>query len=217
MNKSNNILFAALLASTLASSNSVYGWLADFDAVEDFVEQQLEDSLQSIKQMHKQFKHRRPIPHYQTISVDSNDKLVTITVHAIEADNIEANLNNENTQLSITTPHKKITIKTYNNVLAIEAKETIEQKTKDDNQNEIMQFVGTTVSHQESLVAGKPLLEKQTIDYNPDTKDLIITIPFQESNKGKIVTINKLPKKETTTTTSIPVSTEKPTEEIVSK
>lgn len=209
MNTSNTILFAALLTSFYTSSNYPSGWF-DFDALEDQIKQQME----SMRHMRKQCMQQPfwPAPSYQHTSMTTSDKNAIITLADIDGDNIEARLNDANNRLTITTPIKKFTIATRGNIIFIEAQEVIHSQR--EKKEGVAQFYGTSIDQTQTSVSGLPLLEKRSIDYNPDTKELIITIPFQEIQHGKIVPINKLkpqaaPKTDAPVTLSQTVPTEK--------
>jgi hypothetical protein len=186
MNNLTKFLFVALLASNLTSSNTAYGWLIDFDAFQEAIDQQ----MQSMKTMHKQFKTQFSTTQYPTISINTNEIAAIITVRNIEFDNLEAQLNDDNNQLSISIPIKKIVISTHHNIIGIEERDIFEQTKSNKDQKETC-YLSSSISHTQTTVPGIPLLEKQSIDYDADKKELIITIPFKQTAKGKPVTINK--------------------------
>ncbi len=47
------------------------------------------------------------------------------------------------------------------------------------------EFFGTSLVRTVQSVNRKLVLEKQTIDYNPTTKELIITIPLEQAQKKR--------------------------------
>ncbi len=197
MNISKIPLFAAALLSISTASSLLYGRFFDMDAFDEQLEKQLEHMEQSIQHMRQHYKKMGAhslvtLPNPHAISLASSDKNVTITIADIELDNVEARLNDTNNQLTITTPTKKFIIATRDTMVAVEAQEMVKQKEKNDTKKGVLHFSGTSVYHAESSVKGKPMLEKQTTDYNPDKKELIITIPFQEVSKGKVIPINTL-------------------------
>lgn len=193
MNTSNNILFAALLTAILSPSSPLHAQFFDLDALEEHFDQQIEHMHQSMQHMRKHYKHDSVALSAQAIALDIKDKNVIITIAHMEMDNVEARLNDANNQLTITTPTKKFVIATRGNSIAIEGQETIHQKSKNDTKDTMTQFSGTSMYRTESYVHGKLSLEKQTTDYNPDKKELMVTIPFEEISKGKVVPINTLP------------------------
>ncbi len=195
----NKILFAALLTSIMTSRS--LSWF-DFDAIE----QHIEENVQAMRQLCKPPTHqtRLPTPHYQNTSLDINttQQQAIVTFYGIDGDSIEARLNDANTQLTITTPVAKLMITARNNIITIEAQEIINNR--EEHKKGIIQCSSTSFYKTRSSVPGKLLLENQTTDYNADTKELIVTIPFISANKGKVVPINKLPSQSSLKTLPIP-------------
>lgn len=207
MNTQNNILFAALLISLYTASNYTSSW-PDFDALE----QQIEQQMKAMRQMHQQCTQPPfwSAPHQQSISLDTTNKNATITLSNIDGENVEARLNDTNNGLSITTPTKKFIISTNGNILAIKAQEVMHSQ-QEKKEGGIAQFHGTSKYQSQCSVHGKLLLEKHTIDYNPDKKELIIVIPFAQVSNGKIVPINKL-KPQSSQPTEVSLTASQPSE-----
>lgn len=214
MNKPHSLLFSALLTSILTASSPLYGRFFDWDAWDEEIEQQLEQMHQSMRHMRKQCKQMSAqtlvtAPASPHISLHTTDKGVTITIGNIEIDNVEARLNDANNQLTITTPSKKFVIATRDTMVAVEAQEIVQQQSKDDAKQSVMHFSGASVYRTQSIVGGNPALEKQSTEYIADKKELVITIPFHQVSKGKVVPINRVSSQETQNTASSDTKSEK--------
>lgn len=198
MNKQQLILYICLLTVNFASANSIHAWFADMKILEEQIDQQMQQMKQSVKEMQKQFKHLVPqsslwiAPSYQNITLNQDKDSIIITISDIETDNLEARLNEAGYKLALTTPTNKITIATRNNIVSIEAQETVQKRyTENEVKKETApHYFGTSITRMERSVRSRPILEKQTIDYNPEKKELVITIPMQPINKGNKVPIN---------------------------
>lgn len=187
-------LLGLLLLSGVILLEARHAHWHDFNEIEDLFENQME-------QMRKNMKSLRKIPKSSApVSFKENDTNVVITILGIDTEELSATLNNTNDQLSIITPENRITISVRDNMIGIETmheKKELKEKTKKDADDETMsaQYIRSAYASISQTVSAPLVLEKQTIDYDQENKELTITIPKQELKKGTAVPINKIGKK----------------------
>lgn len=184
-NKKLPIFFVALLV-TVQATEAKQSWpLIDFDDIEKFIDQQFEQYDQRIRDMNNAKKQptltiaipavtsKATIP-LQPLStlIEETDEYVVISIKEIDSQEIDARLNDENTVLTICTSQEKIEIEVENNYIQIQT-----------HQEQSKSTIGQSVS-------GDPQLGNQTIDYDPTSYLLTITIAKQTSEKqGKPVPV----------------------------
>jgi hypothetical protein len=175
-------LFSSLIVPLFATGRN---W-TDLEKLLDEHFQQMETSFASLSKQFSQFSAQ------DAITVDATEALVTIKMAGIEKDNLEVMLNDNNDQLTITSPTQKVTIIAHPNSIGIAAQATRQEKMKETkDKKEVVPLVSTASVYQSHFtVRGLPLLEKQTVEYNPQTKDLTVKIPLQPARKGKTVPIS---------------------------
>ncbi len=205
MKNTNKLLLGILLASNLASLKAFHlqlNW--NFDELDDYFEQEMEETINHMNQIHKAIhKATRPLHIAQNdpkVVLKDEDRQIVITISDIDTQKLDATVNNASNRLVVTTPSDNIAIGVQSNIVGIEISrqhEAVKKDKKNDNDRETNyeQYVGRSLSRIEQLVDGKPLLDQQTIDYDQDNKQLIITIPKQEVKKDKAVPINRISKK----------------------
>ena len=207
MKKQLTLIIITLFAHSLASANSLHAWFMDMEALENQMQHQVEQMNKSVEEIQKQFSNLVPqsslliAPSYQNISLNQHNDSIIITISDIEADNVEARLNDANNRLTITTPTAVIIVTGRKNIIGIEAQAQVRAQNKEDEEikKESNHYFGTSITRMERSVSSKPLLETQTIDYDSNKKELIITIPLQRINKGKEIPINTIVMQETKT------------------
>lgn len=188
-NKKLLFLFVATVITmpTIQAKRSWHG--IDFDAIEKFFERQFEQFNQQAKAIHRS--RRQPlqavaIPSVTahatiplqtlTTSINETDKNVVVTIHGIDTQELDARIQDENNLLTIHTPQERIEIEIDNEYIHVQTHQ--ERSSQEENH-----FFGASASTTSQPVSGSPKLGNQTIDYDPGTCTLTITLPKQEIAK----------------------------------
>lgn len=197
-NKKQLIFFVALLV-TVQAIQAKQSWpLVDFDEIERFFDRQFEEFNQHIRSRKIQPSLTMVVPAVTsqatipltplTASIQETDEQVVISIKEIDTQDIDARLNDDNTLLVLRTPQDKIEIGVEHNYVQIEIHQ--KQSNSQKQNGSTSQFMGTAISTIGESVSGNPELGNQTIDYDPVSGVLKITIPKQtQERKGKSVPI----------------------------
>lgn len=204
MNKFMQLFVGSLLLGVTTLVNADRSLWSDFEEMEEHLDKQ-------IQEMHKNIKALSKLPKNSlTTSLKEDDKHVIITISGIEAQELNATLNDNNDQLSISTPNNRIIVTVKGNLIGIETSQEVKElkeEKKDDTEKRSSQYVGSSYMSTQQTVGAPLVLEKQTIDYDHDSKELVITIPKGEVQKGKSVPIKKISKQKQEKSTKGIVST----------
>lgn len=188
------LLTLALIAALQGAQT--YPWFDDFDEVEDFFDQQWQRMADMRKEMRKSmrsFSANLATAPVFTSNIADNEKNVVITMRGIEAQELDARVNDGNNKLTITTPTDDIRILVNGNLVTIDAKHEI-KTIKKDAQDKEQEFYSAHASSMSQVVKGALILEKQTIEYDHENKELTITIPKRDE-RGKTVPVTHVSKK----------------------
>lgn len=200
-NKKLFTFFVALLI-TMQTAQAKRSWpLVDFDDIEAFFNRQFEEFNQRMEDMHNArikptltlaipmvtAKATIPVQSLNPSITETNEHLI-ISVPGISSEDLTAQLNDDNTILTICSSEEKIEIELENNYLQLEIRlESHHQKNKNGSQAACF---GTSSSVIGQSVSGDPVLGNQTIEYDTTSSTLTITIPKQARIKqGKTVPI----------------------------
>lgn len=184
-------LLVLLLAS--ATTPWVHGRFSfpNFDEIDEFFDKQWEEMHRMRKQMRNSMQSSSIMKSPISATIDDQDKKIVITINGIDAQDINARVNEENTVLTVTTPTDLIRILINGSLVAAEISHESKTATKDDKNKE-QEVYSSFVTNTAQTVQGTPLLEQQTIDYDKENKELTITLPKKE--RGKTVAINHVTK-----------------------
>lgn len=201
-NKKLMFLFVATVV-TMPALQAKRSWPGiDFDAIEEFFERQIEQfnrHAQAMRNSRRQPVQAVAIPALTahatiplqtlTANINETDKTVVITINGIDTQELDARVNDENTLLTIQTPQEQIEIEVEDNHIQVA---THQQRSSQKNTSQDKgQFFGASASTISQPVTGDPKLGNQTIDYDPSTSTLTITIPKQiVAKKGTSVPVN---------------------------
>lgn len=122
-------------------------------------------------------------PSDQGINITVNDQeekdALQVTITGIEAEQFDAHFNDK--ELTIQAPHATIELTIHHNILGANITQEIKEESKDEKKAHASFF--SSSSHVQQQIARSIDLEKASIEYNKDSKSLIVEIPYKNSKK----------------------------------
>lgn len=120
------------------------------------------------------------------LTEDTTGSGIVVTLSNLETDSVDAQIDDQNGILRITTPQATVKIATRNTIIAIDIDEKLQQE-QPSNQNgntSKTYFCSQSKSYVKQQLGKAIDLEKAKIDYNPETKQLSISIAYADDAKN---------------------------------
>lgn len=119
------------------------------------------------------------------LTENSTGNGIVVTLSNLETDSVDAQIDDQNGMLRITTPQATVKIATRNTIIAIDVDEKLQQESSNQNGDASKAyFCSQSKSYVKQQLSKSIDLEKAKIDYNPEIKQLSISIAYADDAKN---------------------------------
>jgi len=200
-----------LVSTTIARADSLWpSFDRMFDQMEEMFDRHMHFAHDMFNQTRDTFSGTLPAKSGITAQITEDKEKVSVIVNGIRGEELDARLNENNDQLTVTTDDSKIALNLHHPARAVtslavnvrqERKETVEPATTKDAKGDAKEDKdkekpaartnhSVSVSSIATSVAGKLSLADNTIEYDETAERLTISIPKPTKPAGKKVAIN---------------------------
>ena len=196
----------AALALSCTSAPARSSWFFDdMHAMFEQMDQMFERQLEFMHKMHGQGRQAvaKPLAQWKsgiTAEIKDEADAVKVVVNGLRSETLDADLNDRNDELTITTKDGRITltldqsVRNYTGLAVSVRQERVDTREDDDKKQQSARSVCASSSFQ--WVTGSLSLEENGIEYDESAERLVVSIPKPAAPVGRKVTINVVNKKD---------------------